>query len=72
MNKQGPATSSDDIGGAVPCDRRGLFGPIRSAVTLCDAYGQPSRRMTARPITQSLSLSERNGSSSVKCVMRCW
>src|SRR5262249_44740781 len=37
----------------------------------CTTHAQPSRRMTARPITQSLSSSLRNGSSSVKCVMRC-
>ena len=34
------------------------------------AYAHLSRCMIARPITQSLSLSERKGSSSVKCVMR--
>jgi hypothetical protein len=35
-------------------------------------HAQPSRRMTARPMTQSLSSSDINGSSSVKWVMRCW
>src|SRR5215813_12152018 len=36
------------------------------------SHVQPSRRMIARPIIQSLSSSDRNGSSSVKWVMRCW
>jgi hypothetical protein len=34
-------------------------------------HAHPSLLITARPITQSLSSSLRNGSSSVKCVMRC-
>ena len=39
---------------------------------MLQAYAQFRRARIALPITQSLSSSDRNVSSSVKCVMRCW
>ena len=35
------------------------------------SYAHPNRPIIARPMIQSLSSSERNGNSSVKCAMRC-
>jgi len=50
-----------------------IAGAPRPTVAVRIAFhAQPSRRMIARPIIQSLSSSDRNGSSSVKWVMRCW
>src|SRR5438876_8647255 len=37
----------------------------------CRSYAQFRRARIALPITQSLSSSDRNFNSSVKCVMRC-
>ena len=47
------------------------IGSSWSSAPMALAYAQPSRAMIARPITQSLSSSVRNGNSSVKWVTRC-
>ena len=56
----------------IPCHRESRIEPDPASTgSARPYYADPNRAMIARPMIQSLSFSERNASSSVKCAMRC-
>src|SRR5262245_2058239 len=66
------ATHMSALGQKQTCAvQKGMFALPPIATSIATIYAQLSRSRIDLPITQSLSSSDKNDSSSVKCVMRC-